>query len=429
MAASAYPLWWAGSSPPARFLTPIIFPSSIVAAMAWPRIGEGGKRIALTLLGASVLIAAAFAVGGDGVLAYNDEGGRARWLDWVSPLADLPRGFPDAFHSRVLGPVVSWAVALSGWALLTARNRRDASNASAARFVAPVSFLVACMIAIAASWQIAGHAQPTATRAQLDLLRGLNPRMRPLGLQVFPPRLLAADDVPRRLAVGTSRLDAPPPATLLELTEVPAGRYFVRVTARAYARGELIVGIGYASVPAARWRLGTGSTSIFPITLPIATSILDVRGDDDAVRSVEQVRLVPAADMTVSPIAGRARDAARYGSTVVYATDNRVSLEADGFWVLGERQPDVVVANDEPMASVALEIHNGPVANRVRLRTSNWSTEHAFAPGEAWSVRVPMAERGAASVVNVYVEHGFRPAQVDAGSTDNRLLGCWIVVR
>lgn len=428
IAASAYPMWWAGSSSPARFLTPIVFPLSVVAAMAWPRFGPGGKQMALTLLGASLLITAAFASGGEGVLAYNDAAGRARWLDWMSPLVDLPRAFPDVFHRGFLGPAAAWAVALSCWAVFGARDRRAAPDASAAPFAVPASFLAACMIAIAASWQIVQHAQPTATRAQLGLLRDLNPRMLPLGVQVFPVHLLAAADVPRRLAIGTSRLDAPPPATMLELIEVPAGRYYVRVTARAATRGELVLGIGYASVPVERWRLA-GSAGIFPITLPIVASSLNVTGDDDAVRSVEQVVLVPAADMSVPPIAARARDAARYGSTVVYATDNRVSLQTDGFWVLGKRQPDVVVATDEPVESLAIEVHNGPVANRVRLRAGNWSTEHGFGPGETWSVRVPVAERGAATVMNIYVEHAFRPTWFDPGSRDNRLLGCWVVVR
>jgi hypothetical protein len=430
VAASAYPLWWAGSSSPARFLTPVIFPSSIVAAMGWSGLGPGGKRVALTLLGVSALITAACAFGGEGVLAYNDAAGRARLLDWVSPLVDLPGAFPDAFRTGVLAPAAVWIAALSCWAALVVRTRGARSDAPGGAFMVPATFLIACMIAIAASWQIAGPAgRVTATRAQLDLLRGFDPRLLPLGVQLFPPRRFAAADIPRRLAIGTSPLGvSSPPTTLLHLTEVPAGRYYVRVTARANAGGEITLGIGAASAHAARWRL-TGPAGVFPVTLPIVASILDVRADEDAVRSIEQVALTPAADVRVAPIPGRARDAARYGSTVVYATDNRVLLEADGFWVLGERQPDVVITTDAARSAVTLEIRNGQVANRVRLRTGRWSSEHAFAPGELWSASVPTADHNAATVVNIFVERGFRPAQFDAASTDHRLLGCRIVIR
>src|SRR5262249_3347098 len=142
--------------------------------------------------------------------------------------------------------------------------------------------------------------------------------------------------------------------------------------------------------------------------------------------------LVPARSGEDLPaIAGRARDAARYGSTVVFALDDRIWLEPGGFWVAGERQPDVLIGVDRPVSTLQLEALNGPIANRLRIRLGGWSGDRALQPGERWPVQVPVPVPGSgqAFVVNFDVERRFRPADVDPQSRDRRELGCWIAVR
>src|SRR5205814_6326883 len=78
---SAWSIWWAGACPPARFLVPVLLPLGVAAAALWMRQDARGRALSLTLLGASLLIAAVFAWAGDGALAYNDAVGRARWLE------------------------------------------------------------------------------------------------------------------------------------------------------------------------------------------------------------------------------------------------------------------------------------------------------------------------------------------------------------
>ena len=100
IASSAFPMWWAGSSSPARFLVPIVFPLGVAVASAWAHQSGRGRAISLTLLGASVMIATAFAFGGDGRLAYNASTGRARWLDWAAPLVDLSTRLSELLSRR-----------------------------------------------------------------------------------------------------------------------------------------------------------------------------------------------------------------------------------------------------------------------------------------------------------------------------------------
>jgi hypothetical protein len=166
------------------------------------------------------------------------------------------------------------------------------------------------------------------------------------------------------------------------------------------------------------------------MNLPVSVSQLIVTGDDTAVGSVDGMVLVPSRRLKTEPTPSlRGRDAARYGSTVVYALDDRVWLEPGGFWVMGERQPDVLFAPDASTDHLDVSVQNGPVSNRVRLRSGEWSAEHVLAGDEAWAVRIPIADSSHPVIVNFDVEHGVQPAHIDPSSTDRRLLGCWIELR
>jgi hypothetical protein len=442
IASSAFPMWWAGSSAPARFLVPIVFPLGVAAASAWALQGGRGRAISLTLLGASVMMATAVAFGGDGRLAYNASTGRARWLDWAAPLVDLPRGFPsffrvpavvDASHPMIpvelAGPALCWGAALvTGWVVFVALDKGLRATMPVRALTAPACLALACALGTTASWRVAGGGHVTSTRAQLELLRGQNRYLRPLGWQPLPMRSLRAADVPSRLAITTSPFDVPPPGTLLFLEEVPPGNYRLRVAGKPSARGELALGIGRASVPAARWSLPSEEAGRF--YLPVRAASIAVTGDTEALRSIENVVLVGGPEMNAAPpSAARARDGARYGPVVVYALDDRVWLEPQGFWVMGERTPDVVVALDQPAGSFDLEIRNGPELNRVRVRAGGWSSARSLGSDERWRVRVPVPGPAQAIVLGFEVERGFVPADIDLNSRDHRSLGCWVEVR
>jgi hypothetical protein len=439
IAVSAYDLWWGGFSPPGRFLVPLVFVGGVGAACVWDATAARGRAVSATLLGVSILTAAVLSFGGGGALAYNTSTGRARWLDWVSPLVDLPRAFPSFFRGAsptalewsFAWPVLLWtAVLLAAWMIFALVERR-LSAASAVRVIAaPACLTLACVAGVAASWNVRGDVRLMATRAQLDLLRGEDRRLRPFGVQPFPAAGFPADQVAPRLSLSTSRLESPSPHTLLFLPEVPPGSYRVRLKRRPNARGQIVLGVGRATMPFAQWSLTDDPNDRFPFDLVVHASSLVVNADDDAARSVDEVTLVPARRSKETPtVEGRARDAARYGSSVVYALDDRIWLEPGGFWVSGERQPDVIVATDQPVGALQLEALNGPIVNRLRISAGAWSSDHRLAPDERWPIRVPAVGPRQAFVVNFDVERGFRAVDVDPQSRDHRYLGCWIAVR
>ena len=429
LAVAAFQIWWAAVSTPARLIAPIIFPLSVGAAAAWAGLSGRSRSVSLALLAASVLIGSALAWGGHGVLAYNPMTGRARWLDWVSPLIDLPSALPSIINSDTIVPLAAWAIAACAGLFVFAWLDRRLGSTRPVR----ATLLVACAAgvaatAITAAWKLEASEPIEATRAQLDLLRSGTRGLLPLGVQPYPPRVFRRAEALSHIAIATSRTDHPPSGTLLALDEVPAGRYRVRVTPGGTGDGQLVLGIGRASVPAARWSVTGGSAGSYRLDLPAAASRIVVTGAGPAVSAAGPVVLVPALDgAPMPPIEGRIRDAARYGSTTVYAIDDRVWLEAEGLWVMGERQPTVILAADDPARPLTIELANISMSNRIRLRTREWSAERILAPNERWLVPLPAGPAGVVALT-IDVEHGLQPARVNPSSRDHRFLGCSVVV-
>jgi hypothetical protein len=255
-----------------------------------------------------------------------------------------------------------------------------------------------------------------ATRAQLALIARENPRTTPFGVQLVPLRTLSADDVLHRLEVSTSPLDRPPPEVELALHEVPPGDYRLRLRFASEPRGEISLAVGDPGGPLEKWQVSAPDNT-YSFHVPIRASRLAVTGDAAAAASIRSAALVPIRHVT-TPWAGetRARAAARYGRVVVYAIDNRVIIEPDGFWVLGGRQPDVVMTRDSSRSDLRLEVTNVAVRNRVRVSLGAWSETRELAPDERWLVTVPVLDPGPATVVNFRVEQG--------AAIGGRLLGC-----
>lgn len=436
---SAWSIWWAGACPPARFLVPVIFPLGVVAAELWARQSVPGRALCLTLLGGSIAIAAMFAWSGDGALAYNDGVGRARWLQWMSPLVDLSRGAPSFFRAGTLSPTVHtiadlvwptllWCLAaLGGWALFVALDKRLALTTSRGAAAAACMTLAAA-VAVTGSWRVVGGTHVTPTRVQLDVLRHSRNGLRPLGIQFSPWQIGRGREFMTRMAITTPAFERTPHNTLLLLGDVPAGDYRLEVARTPRSRGELALAIGPGTHAIERWPVSDEWTD-YRFHLAASAATLVVTGDEDALHSVRRVALAADGEAGAFSVSSRARDAARYGANVVYALDDRVSLEEHGFWVIGERRPDVVVSAARPVSFFDVTIDNRPVANTVRVRSGRWYVERSLEPDERWQVRVPLAEPARDIVLGFDVAHGTRPADLNPSSRDRRFLGSWIEIR
>jgi hypothetical protein len=435
---SAWSIWWAGACPPARFLVPMIFPLGIVAADLWARQAARGRAASLAILGASITIAAVFAWGGDGALGYNDATGRAWWLQWASPLVDLTLAAPSFFRAGSLTPTsqtiadLVWpaaiwtGAALGGWALFAAIDRWAAHTDTTRGLSAVACTMLVAVLAVSGTWRAVGGVHLTPTRTQLSAITRSRGGL-PLALQFSPWRIGRSRELLPRLAIASSPTDSPSQHTLLRLNDVPAGNYRLQVTRGSPAAGDLDLSIGNATRPIERWPVSDDEKP-YAFHLGTTAASIAVAGNEPALRSVKKVALVPDGDDAAMPSL-RARSAARYGGFVVYALDDRVSLEDGGFWVLGERRPDVVVSAARAVSSLDITIHNRPIANTIRVRAGRWYVERAMQPDEEWHVRIPLPEPMRDIVLGFDVDHGSRPSEVDRTSRDRRPLGCWVEMR
>jgi hypothetical protein len=227
-------------------------------------------------------------------------------------------------------------------------------------------------------------------------------------------------DALQRLEISTSPLDPPSTGVLLNLFEVPPGDYRLRLRFDAEPRGEISLRVGRAGTPLATWQVAAVDNT-YSFRLPLKTSAVTIVGDAAAAASVRSVALIPIRHIT-TPWAAvtRARAAARYGGAVVYAIDNRIIIEPDGFWVLGGRQPDVVMTTDGSSSGLTFQVSNVAIHNRVRVSAGAWSATRELAPNERWLVTVPLAESAQPAILNFRVEHG--------AVVGGRLLGCHVTI-
>jgi hypothetical protein len=270
-------------------------------------------------------------------------------------------------------------------------------------------------------WKWRGGPQRLATRSQLELLRR-EYAAGAFGVRFSPLAVLPLASVPSTLAIGTSRLDTPPPDTVLWLDEVPPGEYSLQVRRRQFARGELTLRVGAGSLPLERWSLTEGGMEAARFTLPITAGALSVIGTEESVRSVRRLVLVPIRRIIEPGLADlRARDGGRYGSKIVYVTDDRAWIGPEGLWLGGRSQAQVLVLDENAAGeTIDLEVRNIDVPNRVHLGSGAWSAERTLSPDETWRIGVPKSPNRALAIT----------LETENGSDKNgRFVGALVTVR
>jgi hypothetical protein len=123
----------------------------------------------------------------------------------------------------------------------------------------------------------------------------------------------------------------------------------------------------------------------------------------------------------------RAGHAGRYGAAAVFLLDGIRWIEPEGVWIGAGTDAKFVIVPD-PQTPIRLFLRNGPVDNRVTLQSNEWRETLPFKPGEERIVEVPVGA-GGATPLSVHPVNGFRPADVNPQSQDDRLLGVWIETR
>lgn len=420
-------MWWAGSSPPARFLMAVLPFLAAPAAVAWARASQTSRALWAALAGAGAVVTALLVWIERAELLWNNRNAEPQWLEWLSPVANLSRVWPGFFWDEPRFPlhVALWLAAAGGAWWLARRFVGDARQAVAVWAVASVA-VVAPM-----GWALAHAAPLDPAPSQLALAErhGAGAHVYEIGAARFARiRSLAGLSVHPMEPGAVDEAPAP-----LYLAHVPAARYVAKVTSTSPVPRTLSVWIDRRD---ATWRTFTvpgAGTFAFPFVVPGLASRLVIDTDPEA-RSQIAVELGIEAVLPGGGV-GRMRSAARFGQANVLFLDDKAYVEAEGFWVRGrEAARFAVLPMDESGAPVTggvvtLRVQNGGAAgNAISIESGTFQKVIVLAPFADQQIEVPAGEGGLTSI-RIAAGEGFVPADRDPTSSDRRLLGAWIQIR
>jgi hypothetical protein len=242
-------------------------------------------------------------------------------------------------------------------------------------------------------------------------------------VHIGPARMARANQplTGMRIAVGRSDLVRDVEPGWLPLTDVPPGRYEVRIRSPRPAGRSMEVRLGTGTAAYRLWQLDARLDQRHPLWLPAGADRLVFAPDTALSGTHPLVELVP---VDVARDAARAVDWRSYAAADVFFLSEGTFVENDGFWVPGGGSASLLVVPkaDTPEGRLALELSNGPVTNAVRLGTGQAATEFLLEPGTRQVVPLPAVGAGGL-IVHVTSAAGFRPAEHDTASTDRRVLG------
>jgi hypothetical protein len=398
---SAFPMWWGGSSAPARFTVAILPILGIVAGALRAESRGASRSVGAAALGTSVLISASIVSVHGGELAFNDPDGRARLWAWLSDGADLRAALPSFLGGPALGAALDaaiWLGALAGAYVLLKRLERRAPSRAGRN--------LATLWALAGAGMLAGTLvslrrstpplQPQTS--ELRLLQRYDPALRPLGVEYQPLRFVLPDTVLRRVSLGLPFAEDPEPG----VEGLPAGRYQMRFDA-ASETDQLAAYVGQSLQPLAAW---TGARTA-TLDVPVSLATLRIALSRDA-PALARAQLRPIA-IAPSPVTSRtAVAAARYAAATVFALDDAADLEREGLWVAGGRTATLVVEPARDGARLALR--NAPVPNQVTVEIAGVTQALSLTPGEE---RILELSGHVPTKVTLTASTGFRPRRTE----------------
>jgi hypothetical protein len=404
--------------------------------------------LARVLALAGVLNAVLLLVGRGGlVLTRNRDGIAALW-EWLEPSRELVRVAPLAPAGGGADPAgfaaiaLVWILALAAAAWLSTRLHWRSAGAAAA---VTTSILVGSVVV--ASWGVGltlGDRSPMriepSLRTEARLLDAFDERRRPIAVAYDPFRTVSTGAVPALFVFeatpGARRYPQPLRVLLNMRLSLPAGEYAVTLVPKpgTSLRGPVGLQVGRTGPPMREWQLNSVADQTWSasFTLPVDASFVALRTPPDFEPLVSAVRIQPANVVNdrdrkkLPPVLA----AAVYRNVIVTFHGDQAYTEQHGFWVRGRSSLLVTFApplGPDRAPGVPLSLHGGPALTHVRLETSTWGTTIALQPGVTREIRIPALQGQPLLPVRITPDTGFVPALTD-GSSDPRLLGCWIEV-
>ena len=424
-----YHMWWGGFSSPARFIGATLPLFALPMAAAWASGAHAATRtVQAAALGVSAGISAMLLAAERGAFAFNTRDVAAPWLAWASQMADLTRAVPSLFRhgpATALAEAAAWIGALTlAWLACRSAARIARLTAGAAALVTLLSLGVAASAAVAISWRIENVSGVGPTFGQLRLLDAASVPQAGRAVVLDAPSFLPVSEALGRMRIGGRPADQgsePPPV----LPYLPAGRY--RLWAELARPAEVEIGLisGRSDRPFQSWRVAAeyaGALS-WAFNLPVGVSAVLPRVNAEAKAALRGLWLQPDWEAwRPGPAAGRRSvSARRYGEFVVYAIAG-AWLEPDGLWTAGNRISELVVQAPAGETHARFTLRAGPLATPIYVAAGDFELKSVLAPGDVRELALPLSADGSVRVL-IHAVQGFRPSEIEPGSTDQRVLG------
>ena len=425
-------MWWAGlPSAPARYAVVVLPALAVYVASAWTRARPGARRAWLALLMMSASIAALLVLVDRGELAWNFRDAQARWLEWLAPLVNLPRGCPSYFWTfPVLTPFVSHVVLWIGipaglWLAGSTVARRLAWSDAASRAACAWWAAVSVMGAAQAGWWVNATTGLDPARSQLAVLSALQRRGDVFAIGPFA--LARRADAVRGMIIRpeeAGKYERRPP--LARFSDVPAGGYLLRLWLTEAQAGTVTATVDRAFRRGRVLHVPASEHPSVDLELPGGAGQLVLSADDALQRVLRGVEIAPVVVNRPGP--SPAQRGLRTGSTELFFLDDQAFVEANGFWVRGRGTARVVVAVEPGQADVQLLVRTGAARNVVTFDTGSDQHQVDLNVSEERLVSLPVTDPRGVLTLRIDAAFGFRPSNIST-STDRRYLGVWIELR
>jgi hypothetical protein len=434
VAVAAYQMWWAGYSSPARFLTPVLLPLAVPAAVWFrSRPSPVARGMSLAAVAVSLLITATIATVDRGELVFNARDGASRLLLWLSPVVNLTTGVPSLFQNTpavAVAHAIVWLLAVAMVAGVAGRLPRDVRPVTVVLVSGACSGIFA-MLALSVVWRSNGVVPTTPGLASAALRQQFAPgNTGQFGVRYAPFRVLApADVVLAATREQWTPAASPVTAPFVFLPYPLAGTYELTALITRPGAGRLGVILDREFGTAWSWQLPEAPgewRQTFTLPTPATGVLIDA---DPATRRVVGRLSVRALHLLENgELSGRRPEhAVRYGQSLVMVLGGHVYVEPTGLWVEGRGEAELVIQPD-PGNGIRLFLRNSPVDNRVRLESAGWREDVTLRPREERLFDVPVDPETGAARLRVSCASGARPSELEQ-SDDTRLLGCWLETR
>jgi hypothetical protein len=427
-------MWWGGSSPPARFLVPMV---PLLAPMIAVAAAEARGVLARSVLVSAVVLTIGLAVmtlaSPGGRLLYSDPHGVSSLVKTIQGSAPLDVALPTFTEENWRTPIrvlLPWLAALAvvSFALVTAVRRgwlRSVFWTTAAGSVGTL-FLAALVLGA----RPVSNRQSVTVRGQLSLMREYDPtRLRAFDATHFkrlgPDEALAVSALSLQRRAGEEIAN---PRVLEGPFELPEGAFEAQVWFTGNVASDVFVALS-DDVVLARTKMPGKNPAVVSFDLPLRTPAFVGVSDVTAARAVSRVVIRP---LTLVPQSARDANASHVVEPVggeipgymAYADDHTYP-ENGVFWTRDTQQGSIVVVT-AGASTLRLVLHVGPTGGPIAIEVGGQSSEVEMRPDETRELSFPLTPGTRRVAVSVKSARSFRPADVDPRSDDRRLLGCQV---